>query len=98
MQTSSKTIEPMVVQVRERGQFTIPAEIRREMGIRDGDVFTLIRLGDSLIATRKRLVVPAIAAAIEGLMEEAGVTLEELLEDLERQREAYVRERYGVAP
>jgi bifunctional DNA-binding transcriptional regulator/antitoxin component of YhaV-PrlF toxin-antitoxin module len=24
---------PSVVQVRERGQFTIPAELRREMGI-----------------------------------------------------------------
>lgn len=94
--TSFRLSEPAVVQVRERGQFTIPAEIRREMGIQDGDLFTLIRLGDTLVATRKRLVAPQIAQAIEALMQEAGVTLEDLLEDLEEQREAYNREKYGL--
>ncbi|MBN1956142.1 MAG: AbrB/MazE/SpoVT family DNA-binding domain-containing protein [Anaerolineae bacterium] len=97
MQTiKSQAGEPAVVQVRERGQFTIPAEMRREMGIQDGDLFTLIRLGDTLIATRKRLVAPEIAQAIETLMQEAGVTLEDLLEGLEEQREAYSREKYGI--
>ena len=97
MQTiTAQTGEQAVVQVRERGQFTIPAEMRREMGIQDGDLFTLIRLGETLIATRKRLVAPEIARAIEALMQEAGVTLEDLLEDLEEQREAYSREKYGI--
>jgi AbrB family looped-hinge helix DNA binding protein len=79
-----------------RGQFTIPAEIRREMGIKDGDVFSLVRLGDALIAIRKKLVVPEIAEAIEAIMQEEGVTLEDLLEGLEKQREIYVREKYGI--
>ncbi len=87
---------PIVVQVRERGQFTIPAQIRREMGIREGDVFSLIRLGDTLIATRKRLVAQEVARAIEALMEEEGISLEDLLEGLEEERKKYVRERYGI--
>jgi AbrB family looped-hinge helix DNA binding protein len=85
-----------VVQVRERGQFTIPAEIRRQMGIEEGDVFSLIQLGDTLVATRKKLVAPEVAAAIEGLMREQGVTLADLLDGLEKQREVYVREKYGL--
>jgi len=84
---------PVVVQVRERGQFTIPAEIRRQMGIKEGDVFSLIQLGDTLIATRKALVAPQIAGAIEALMEEEGVTLGDLLDGLAKQREAYVRKK-----
>jgi len=87
---------PAVVQVRERGQFTIPAETRHEMGIKDGDVFYLTWLGETLIATRKRLVAPEIAAAIESLMREERVTLEDLLAGLEKQREIYVREKYGL--
>ena len=83
---------PVVVQVRERGRFTIPAEICRQMGIKEGDVFSLIQLGDTLIATRKTLVAPEIAGAIEALMEEEGATLGDLLDGLEEQREAYVRE------
>ena len=90
------TGRPVVVQVRDRGQFTIPAEIRREMGIQEGDVFTLIRLGETLIATRKRLVAPEVAEAIEALMREERITLEDLLEGLEEERRKYVEERYGI--
>ncbi len=77
-------------------QFTIPAEVRREMGIRDGDLFSLLWVGETLIATRKRLVAPEIARAVEALMQREGVTLEDLLEGLEQEREAYVREQYGL--
>ena len=93
MERSQEASRPVVVQVRERGQFTIPAEIRRQMGIREGDVFSLIQLGDTLIATRKTLVAPEIAGALEALMEEEGVTLGDLLDGLEKQREAFVREK-----
>jgi AbrB family looped-hinge helix DNA binding protein len=97
MPAASVTVNgPVVVQVRERGQFTIPAEIRQEMGIKDGDVFSLLRLGDTLIATRKRLVVPEIAAAVAAIMQEEGVTLEDLLRGLEKQRQIYVREKYAL--
>ena len=96
MERSREARGPVVVQVRERGQFTIPAEIRRQMGIEEGDVFSLIQLGDTLIATRKRLVMPEIARAIEALMQEEGVTLGDLLDGLQEQRETYVREKYGL--
>jgi hypothetical protein len=66
------------------------------MGIEEGDVFSLIQLGDSLVATRKKLVTPEIAGAIEALMQEEGVTLADLLEGLEEQRRTYVREKYGI--
>lgn len=96
MERTEKGSGPVVVQVRERGQFTIPAEIRRQMGIEERDVFSLIQLGDTLVATRKKLVTPVIATATEALMQEEGVTLSDLLDGLEKQRETYVRERYGL--
>ncbi len=78
------------------GQFTIPAQIRREMGIREGDVFSLIRLGDTLIATRKRLVAQEVARAIEALVEEEGISLEDLLEGLKEERK--IRPIYAECP
>ena len=93
MERTGEVRGPVVVQVRERGQFTIPAEIRRQMGIKEGDVFSLIQLGDTLIATHKALVAPQIAGAIEALMEEEGITLGDLLDGLAKQREAYVRKK-----
>lgn len=47
-----------VVQVGEPGQLTVPAEIRRPMELKDDDVFSLLRLGNILVATRKRFVTP----------------------------------------
>lgn len=88
--------EAVMVRVRERGQFTIPASVRREMEIREGDMFSLIRVEDTLIATRQTLVAPEIAKTIESLMQEQGVTLDDLLSDLDRQRDIYVRETYGI--
>ncbi len=97
LQTVAAVAMPSVVQIRERGQFTIPAEIRRDMGVREGDVFSLIRLGDTLVATRKRLMAVEIAKTIESIMQEQGITLEDLLAGLEDQRTAYVREKYGIS-
>ena len=96
MERTGEASGPVVVQVRERGQLTIPAEIRHQMGIAEGDVFSLVQLGDTLVATRKKLVAPEIARAVEALMEEEGVTLADLLDGLARQREGYVREKYGI--
>ncbi len=96
MERTEETSRPVVVQVRERGQLTIPAGIRHKMGIEEGDVFSLIQVGDTLVATRKKLVAQEVATALEGLMREQGVTLADLLDGLEKQREAYVREKYGI--
>lgn len=86
---------PLVVQVRQRGQMTLPAELRREMGIEEGDLFTVVPMGDSLIITRKRLVVPELIDKIVEIMKKEGVTLEDLLAGLEEQRVRYNKEKYG---
>jgi len=51
---------------------------------------------DTAVAAGKGLLVPEIARRIEAIMEEEGLTLQDLLDGLEKQREAYVREKYGL--
>lgn len=88
MEGTLEVSRPVVLQVRELGQFTIPAEMCHQMGIKDGDVFSPMRLEKTLVATGKRLIIPEIARAVEALMREEGVTLEDLLDGLEKQPEA----------
>ncbi len=95
VQEMAVSVLPQVVQVRERGQVTIPAELRREMGITDGDVFSIIRLGDTLILVRKKLVVTELAEKMEKALAERGITLDDMLAELEIQRQRYNRETYG---
>jgi len=66
------------------------------MEIAEGDTLSLVQLGETLIMTRKKLVIPEISADVERMMQEGGVTLEDLLQDLDNQRAIYVRERYGI--
>jgi heme-degrading monooxygenase HmoA len=55
-----------------------------------------VEMEDNLIATGKRLLSPEIAKRIEALMEGEGLTLEDLLDDLDKQRETYIRDKYGL--
>lgn len=51
---------------------------------------------DTPIAAGKGLLAPEIARRIEALMEEEGLTLQDVLDGLEKQRETYVRDKYGL--
>jgi hypothetical protein len=54
-----------------------------------------VKVGEALILTPKKLVGDAVAQKAHREMKKAGLTLEDLLEDLKRQRERYNRERHG---
>lgn len=83
------------VQVRGRGQLTIPASIRKELNLGEETVLSIVRVGDVLILTPRRLIGDAVAKRAARAMKKAGLRLQDLLADLDRQRERYNRERYG---
>lgn len=85
-------VSEQVVQIRDRWQMTLPADVRRRLGLRKGDVFTVLQVGDTVVLTRKKLVVPELADKIAQIMAEDGVTLDDLLNDLDKQRASYNRE------
>ncbi|HHS96335.1 MAG TPA: AbrB/MazE/SpoVT family DNA-binding domain-containing protein [Chloroflexi bacterium] len=85
------------VRVRQRGVLTLPASLREKYGIRPGDTFRLVDLDGIFVLTPMVPMVPELAREIERMRQEAGLTLEELLEGLREQRKRYVQERYGNA-
>ncbi len=85
------------VRVRQRGVLTLPASLREKYGIRPGDTFRLVDLDGIFVLTPMVPMVPELAREIERMRQEAGLTVEELLEGLREQRKRYVQERYGNA-
>ena len=81
------------VQVRQRGTLTLPATLREEYGIRTGDTFQLVDLDGIFVLTPMVPMVPELAREIERVRQEAGLTMEELLEGLREQRARYHLER-----
>lgn len=84
-----------IVKMWGRGQLTIPASVRKELHLDEETVLNVVKVGDALLLTRKRLVGDALAKRAQKAMEEAGLSLDDLLEDLQKQRERYNREHYG---
>ena len=83
------------VQIRRKGIITLPMELRRRYGMTEGDVFTLVDLGDgSILLTPGVSKVAHFGDQVAQLMEEEGVTLEEMFEVLAEERETYYREHY----
>jgi len=83
------------VKVLARGQLTIPAALRKELHLEEETALNVVKVGDALILTAKRLAGDRLAKKAEKEMKKAGLGLDDLLKDLEKQRARYTRERYG---
>ena len=80
------------VQISRTGAITLPAKARSRYKLEWGDVLTFIDLDGVFLLCPKRSVVPELAKEIEKQRQEAGMTVENLLEGLNEQRRQYRRE------
>ena len=86
----------MTVQIRRKGIITLPMEMRRRYSLDEGDVFTLVDLGDgSFLLTPRVSQVARLGDQVARVMAEGEVDLEEMLEALDQERELYYREHHA---
>ncbi|MCX5867509.1 MAG: AbrB/MazE/SpoVT family DNA-binding domain-containing protein [Proteobacteria bacterium] len=78
-----------------RGQITIPVRLRRELRLDDEQALEVFRVGKSLVLTPKKLLGDSLAHQVEKEMKKEGLSLEDLLSDLRKERARYRRERNG---
>jgi len=83
------------VTVRERGQLTIPASLRKELNLEEEATMTMVKVGDVLLLTPRKLLGDSVARKAAHMMKIKGLRLADVLADLKKQRERYNRERYG---
>ena len=65
-----------------KGQFTIPADIRKRLGIEEDTILEVFQIGRAMIATPERLTVKALAEAVQKDMSKNNIDLKQLLEEL----------------
>ena len=80
------------VQVRQWGTLTLPASLREKYNVNAGDTFQLVDLDGMFILTPMTPMVPELAREIEQFRLEAGLSMAELLINLQEQRENYLAE------
>ncbi|MDF0644563.1 MAG: AbrB/MazE/SpoVT family DNA-binding domain-containing protein [Nitrospira sp.] len=85
-----------LVKVWGKGQLTIPASIRKELNLKEETPLTLVKVGNVILMTPKVLEIDALAKQARKEMKKAGLSIEEILADLDRERDRYNKERYGT--
>jgi AbrB family looped-hinge helix DNA binding protein len=80
-------IKTYSVRLRNQGQITMPKAVRESLAIADGDILALLQIGDLILLIPKQLRVPQLADKIATLMEQEGVSLNDLLSSLAEERE-----------
>lgn len=82
--------------VRDRGQLTIPKEIREKGSLDEGEAVTIIPVGEAILVSPQKLGLEEARREIRKLMKKSGVTAEELLEGLKEERGKLYEETYGT--
>lgn len=90
-----ETAKTYTTEIKSRGQLTIPKKIRERGALEEGQVVSLIPLGDSVLITPKRLPLDEARREIKKLLKAAGVSAEELLAGIQEEREDLFEETYG---
>ena len=83
--------------VQEKGQVTIPADIRRKLGIKKGDYVAFVETDQGILITPQEVVAMEALDRIGEALQEQGITLEELIVSGRDIRGDLVKERYGLA-
>jgi bifunctional DNA-binding transcriptional regulator/antitoxin component of YhaV-PrlF toxin-antitoxin module len=85
------------IQVRKKGTITLPMDLRAKYGVDEGDVFTLIDMGDgSFLLTPRISQVNRLGDRVADILRAEDVSLDELLNTLDDERERYYQERYAT--
>jgi bifunctional DNA-binding transcriptional regulator/antitoxin component of YhaV-PrlF toxin-antitoxin module len=86
----------IVIQVRGKGSLTLPVELRRKYGVNDGDIYTLIDVGEgAFMLVPQVTTVDRLGNRVAEMLAEQDVSLDELLETLDDERQRYYREHYA---
>jgi len=89
------TSRPYIAEIKSRGQLTIPKKIREISNIEEGQVVTILPIGNSVFITPKRLELDEARRELKKILRNSGCSLEELLIGIHEERESLYKEIYG---
>ncbi|MBI2305300.1 MAG: AbrB/MazE/SpoVT family DNA-binding domain-containing protein [Chloroflexi bacterium] len=88
--------ERKLVRIQEKGQVTLPADIRRKLGLKKGDLVAIIETDEGALITPQEVIATKALDRIGQILKEKGLTLEELIESGREERGHLIEERYGI--
>ncbi|MCK4278017.1 MAG: AbrB/MazE/SpoVT family DNA-binding domain-containing protein [Desulfurellaceae bacterium] len=88
------TNKQYVVQIRKKGQITLPKDIRKVFDLEEGEEVVLMPVGESIIFTKRHYAIEEIRKKVSRLLKSAGISPEEILKTLKEEKEVFSKELY----
>jgi antitoxin PrlF len=85
-----------LVRMQEKGQVTIPTEIRKKLGLKRGDLVAVMETPDGVFITPQQVVAAKAFDRIGDILKDQGLSLEELIASGRQVRTDLLQETYGI--
>lgn len=85
------------VRVQEKGQVTIPLEIRKKLGLKKGDLVTFVETETGVVIKPAEVIVSESLDEIGKALKEQGINLEELIERGREIRGDLIEDEYRIS-
>jgi antitoxin PrlF len=84
------------VRMQEKGQVTIPTEIRKKLGLKRGDLVAVMETPDGIFITPQQVVASKALDRIGDILKEQGLSVDELIASGREIRTDLFKETYGT--
>ncbi len=84
------------VRIQEKGQVTIPTEIRKKLGLKRGDLVAVMETPDGVFITPQQVVATKALGSIGDILKKKGLSLAELIAQGRDIRTEILHETYSI--
>jgi AbrB family looped-hinge helix DNA binding protein len=84
------------VRIQEKGQVTIPTEIRKKLGLKRGDLVAVVETPDGVFITPQQVLATKAFDRIGAILKEQGLSVDELIASGREIRTDLLKETYGI--
>ncbi len=96
MAAPERNPQPKLVRIQEKGQVTLPADVRRTLGLKKGDLVAVTQTADGILITPQEVLAMKALDRIGEALREKGITLDDLIESGREIRGKLIEEEYGI--
>jgi antitoxin PrlF len=92
------TPERKLVRIQEKGQVTLPVDVRRKLGLKKGDLVAVTETDEGVLISPQQVVAMKALDRVGKILREQGVDLNEMIESGREIRGELLKEEYGIEP
>ena len=90
-----QAVKSFTSSIKSRGQLTIPKKLRKLSHLEEGQMVSIIPVGDAVLVAPRRIELEEARRQVRRLLRESGLSPEDILAGLADERETLYKEVYG---